>query len=143
MRFIAVSLMALTAIVVFSRCNNGKTDNGTDVPTERLVNGKKQYLVYCQSCHMQDGSGVPNLNAPLIGSKYVSGDTGKLIHIVLEGSAAFADEPNRRYGNQMASMAQVSDNDIADILTFLRNNFHNSGSAISADEVKAVRDKIK
>jgi mono/diheme cytochrome c family protein len=115
---------------------------GDDIPKARLENGKKVYDTYCQSCHMQDGGGVPNMNAPLAKSEYVAGETEKLVSIVLKGSAAFADDPGRSYKNVMASMAQLTDTEIADVLTYVRNNFGNKGAAISPEEVKATREKM-
>jgi mono/diheme cytochrome c family protein len=91
---------------------------------------------------MADGSGVPNLNAPLTGSAYVKGDDAKLIEIVLKGSEALKGETTRTYRNVMASMAQLSDDQIADVLTYIRASFGNNSTAIPAGEVKAVREKL-
>jgi mono/diheme cytochrome c family protein len=128
--------MIIAATIVFMvGCKEG-------VSKERLENGKKIYLTYCQSCHMDDGSGVPRLNAPLINSAYVSGDKQKLINIVLKGSAVFANEPARSYTNTMPSMASLGDEPLADVLTFIRNNFQNTGDPVSVAEVRAEREKM-
>ena len=45
------------------------------------------------------------------------------------------------YTNAMASFSFLNDKQIADVLTFIRNSFHNKASAVSPDEVKVVREK--
>lgn len=134
---------AFLVVIVFIGCFlTACNETGKDTSKINLDNGKRVYETYCQSCHMEDGSGVPNLNAPLTGSAYVKGDHAKLIEIVLKGSEALKGETSRSYRNVMASMAQLSDNQIADVLTYIRAGFGNNASELSADEVKAVREKL-
>lgn len=132
---IGLIVLSLGAFI-FSSCGNSD-----EIPAATLENGKKAYLAYCQSCHMEDGSGVPGLNAPLIESKYASGDKKKLIEIALQGSAAFANDPERPYKNLMPSMANLTDTQIADALTYIRNNFKNKGSVVTPEEVRSEREK--
>jgi mono/diheme cytochrome c family protein len=113
------------------------------ISNTRMESGEKTYEGYCQTCHMNDGKGVPDLNAPLAGSSFVNGDKEKLITIVLKGSAAFEGGPERSYRNVMASMAQLTDEQIADVLTYVRNSFTNKADAISPEEVGLVRAKTK
>jgi mono/diheme cytochrome c family protein len=117
------------------------TSCGDSISSARMESGRKVYQKSCEGCHMDNGGGVPNMNAPLIGSVYVSGDKEKLISIVLKGSAAFADDSDRPYKNLMGPMSNLTDTEIADVLTYLRNNFNNKGPAISAAEVQSVRGK--
>jgi mono/diheme cytochrome c family protein len=129
------AIIPVVAMAVFiTACQGG-------ISKAKLESGQKVYTTYCAGCHMENGSGVPSMNAPLAGSAYVAGDKEKLIRIVLKGSAAFAGDPERTYKNPMASMAHLSDNEIADVLTYIRNNFSNTGSAVTPDEVKTVRKK--
>jgi mono/diheme cytochrome c family protein len=121
----------LTGIILYTGCSD-------KVSEEKMENGKKVYQTYCQSCHMDNGSGVPPLNAPLVGSKYVN-DKNKMIDIVLRGSAALKDEANRSYRNIMPSLAGLDDKEIADVLTFINNSFGNKGPVIDPGEVKSVR----
>lgn len=112
-----------------------------EISEATMENGKKVYQARCQSCHMETGAGVPRMNAPLLGSKNVTGDKEKLINIVLHGSAAFTNDPGRRYHNTMPPQADLSDDEIADALTYIRNSFNNKGSAIAAEDVKTARGK--
>ena len=126
----------LIGIIFFTGCG----DRG-GISETTMKNGKKVYQTYCQSCHMEDGAGVPRMNGPLTGSQYVAGDKEKLISIVLHGSAAFANEPERKYQNTMPSLANLTNQEIADVLTYVRNSFNNKGSAIAPADVKPVRAK--
>ncbi|MFI5132174.1 MAG: c-type cytochrome [Chitinophagales bacterium] len=126
-------IIALIGIILFPGCSGG-------IATETMESGQKVYQTYCQSCHMESGGGVPNMNASLIGSKYIAGDKNKLISIVLHGSAEFANEHERRYQNLMPPLPNLSDKEIADVLTFTRNSFTNKASAVGPEEVKHVRE---
>ena len=88
---------------------------------------------------MEDGGGVPRLNPPLIKTTYVSGDKKKLISIVLNGMTDRIPIDDEYYSNNMASHKDLSDQQIADVLTYIRNSFGNKASIVTIAEVKAVR----
>lgn len=136
MRRISWLIPAATAIIV-AGCKEG------GIPKAKMESGKKVYTRYCESCHMENGNGVPGMNAPLAGSAYVAGDPEKLIRVVVQGSAALANDPDRDYKNAMAPMGHLNDNEIADVLTYVRNSFGNTGPAVVPDSVRLVREKVK
>ncbi|MEO6547123.1 MAG: PQQ-dependent sugar dehydrogenase [Ferruginibacter sp.] len=105
-----------------------------------MATGKKLYTQYCLSCHQPDGGGVQNMNPPLIKTAYVLGDKNRLISVILKGLSRQTIE-GETYTNVMAPYNFLNDQQIADLLTFIRNDFHNKASAINAAEVKAVRAK--
>lgn len=109
----------------------------------QLVNGKKVYQKNCLTCHQADGGGVPKINPPLINAAFVKGDAHKLIQWVLLGSIQKVPIDGKYYSNNMPAQATLKDQDIADVLTYIRNNFKNKASAISANEVKETRVAIK
>ena len=109
----------------------------------QLVNGKKVYQKNCLTCHQANGGGVPKINPPLINAAFVKGDAQKLIRWVLLGSAQKVPIDGKYYSNNMPAQATLKDQDIADVLTYIRNNFKNKTSAISANEVKETRVAIK
>ena len=108
-----------------------------------LANGQKVYNQYCLSCHMADGGGVQNMNPPLIKTTYVLGDKTRLIKIALNGLAEEIEIDGEVYTNVMPSHGFLKDQEIADVLTFVRNSFGNKASAIKVSEVKAVRAEKK
>ena len=108
-----------------------------------ITRGKELYLFQCLACHQVDGGGVPHLNAPLDGSANVKGkDKAKLIKIVLNGLKGEEIE-GETYSNVMASHKELTDQQIADILTYVRNSWSNKASQVTIAEVKAVRAKNK
>ena len=109
-----------------------------------MDNGKTIYLSRCLACHQVDGGGVPRLNAPLDGaSAVIAADKAKLIRIVLKGYSDRVEIDGEYYSNNMAGHADLKDQQIADVLTYIRNSWSNKASAVTAAEVKAVRAKLK
>ena len=108
-----------------------------------VTRGKAVYAQYCLSCHQEDGSGVPKLNPPLISTSYVTGDKKKLIQWVLTGSKENVPIDGKYYSNNMAAQSNLSDQQIADVLTYVRNSFGNKATAVTPAEVKTVRAETK
>ena len=79
------------------------------------------------------------MNPPLIKTKWVLGDKAQLIKIVLKGMTGEIEVNGDNYHNVMAPHSELSDQQIADVLTYIRNNFGNKAKAITAAEVKAIR----
>jgi len=105
--------------------------------------GSALYKQYCLTCHQADGSGVPRMNPPLIKTSYVTGDKGKLIKWVLQGSVEAVPIEGKTYSNNMPAQSYLTDQQIADVLTYIRSSFGNKSSAILPADVKAVRASIK
>ncbi len=105
--------------------------------------GNALYKQYCLTCHQADGSGVPRMNPPLIKTSYVTGDKTKLIKWVLQGSVEKVPIDGQNYSNNMPAQSYLTDQQIADVLTYIRGSFGNKSSAITAAEVKTVRTSIK
>lgn len=106
-----------------------------------MANGKKLYNQWCMACHQADGSGVPGLNPPLKKTEWVNGEKTRLINIVLKGLNETVVVDGEEYSNPMPAQNHLKDDQIADILTYVRNSFGNKASAISAADVKALRGK--
>ncbi len=125
--------------------NPGNTQKQSSLtPLQASINrGQTVYLTQCLACHQADGGGVPNMNPPLQGAKAVLGkDKAKLIWIVLRGMHG-QDIDGEEYHNTMAPHPDLTDRQIADVLTYIRNNWGNKAIAVSAAEVKLVRAKLK
>jgi mono/diheme cytochrome c family protein len=105
------------------------------------ANGKVVYMQNCLTCHQADGGGVSNMNPPLIKTDYVLGDKNRLIKIVLNGFSDRVEIEGEMYNNVMPSLSHLTNQQIADVLTYVRGNFGNKAGAVSVAEVKKVRGK--
>jgi mono/diheme cytochrome c family protein len=101
--------------------------------------GKKVYDSVCLACHMADGSGVPGMHPPIIESDFVNGEVDTLIGIVLHGIKGKLEVKGEVYNSIMPPQANLTDQQIADVLTFVRSNFGNNSRAITPEEVQKVR----
>ncbi len=99
-------------------------------PDELQARGEKIYSANCVPCHQANGRGAPPAFPPLDGSKVVQGPKDAHLDVVLHGRA----------GTAMASFKQLSDVDLAAVLTYERNAWNNkSGDMVTPAEVKAKR----
>ncbi|WP_157305462.1 c-type cytochrome [Chitinophaga tropicalis] len=113
------------------------------VAAGRLAKGQALYKQHCMSCHQENGSGVPRMNPPLIKTEYVLGDKNRLIGVLLKGLNEEVEINGDYYSNPMPSQAALKDEEIADILTYVRSSFGNKASAVAPADVKKVRATIQ
>ncbi|MDI9336828.1 MAG: cytochrome c [Alphaproteobacteria bacterium] len=108
--------------------------------------GKKIYQEACLSCHQEDGGGVMNLNPPLDGaSNVISNNTAYLIKVVLLGLKGKVALDNKYYGNVMAPHNNLSNQEIADVLNYIRNSWSNKkakAKKILVEDVEATRKSL-
>lgn len=103
--------------------------------------GKKVYDSFCLVCHMADGSGVPGMHPPLIQTEWVTGDKNRLIDITLNGMSGKIEVNGETYNSIMPPHSHLTDKQIADVLTYVRQSFGNNASEITVEEVQKVRNK--
>jgi len=115
------------------------TDKADPALQAAMTRGAVVYKNVCITCHQADGGGVPNMNPPLIKTTYVLGDKARLAHIVLAGLAEPIEIDGDEYKQHMPAQAYLTDQQVADVLTYVRNSFGNKASAVQVAEVKAVR----
>jgi len=108
-----------------------------------MERGKKVYDQYCITCHQADGGGVPGLNPPLEKTNYVLGGKTKLIRIILKGSKNSVEIDGETYTNAMAPLDYLTNQQISDVLTYIRNSFGNKAIVVTPGDVKYVRTRIK
>jgi mono/diheme cytochrome c family protein len=103
--------------------------------------GKKVYETVCGICHGVDGMGKPNQAPPLAGSEWViTGGFHRLAQIPLNGLNGSLQVEGKDWNLNMAPMgANLSDADLAAVLTYIRSSWGNKAGAVSADDVKAIR----
>lgn len=108
-----------------------------------VARGEAVYKKECLSCHQVDGGGVPHMNPPLAQSSNVLKDKQKIITVVLKGMSDRIPLDDEYYSYVMASHSYLTDQQIADVLTYVRNSFGNKATAVTAAEVKAIRGPVK
>jgi mono/diheme cytochrome c family protein len=145
----ALSLQALSVPAQHRPTPSAKAKAGaakSAADPELAASMKRGQVVYknvCITCHQADGGGVPNMNPPLIKTEYVLGDKARLSHIVLAGLAEPIEINGDDYKQHMPAQNYLTDQQIADVLTFVRNSFGNKASAVKVAEVQAVRATLK
>ena len=107
-------------------------DESKPLPLAELVSrGEKIYAANCIACHQATGQGTPAMKAPaLAGNKLVTGADREPIDTVLNGRPNTAMQPFKQ---------QLSDAEIAAVLTYVRNSWGNKASEVQPAEVKARR----
>ncbi|MET4080249.1 mono/diheme cytochrome c family protein [Pedobacter sp. UYP30] len=105
----------------------------------------------CQTCHGIDGNGVKSLAPPLNKSEWVNGDKEKLISIVLVGLTGPIEVDGHVYkapeiNGDMPAIGfdkQITDEQLAEVLSFVRKSWQNDAVKINALEIAKVRQKLK
>jgi len=105
--------------------------------------GADVYQTACLPCHQPTGRGLPGVYPPLVGSEWVQGDPGRLVRIVLHGLAGPIRVAGQDFGGPtalpMPAMGGLSDSQIADVLTHVRDLYGSHAPAVSADLVQRIR----
>ncbi len=106
------------------------------------------YALHCGSCHGPDGTGLPNMAPPLYQSEYIAGDPKIMTLISLQGMKGPITVQGQTY-DFAAPMPgykdnpQLSDQDLADVLSFIRNGFGTDPSTVSVELVKEMRKRVE
>lgn len=108
---------------------------------EDIALGKRVYEQVCALCHGVDGNGKPGQAPPLAGSEWVTTDSvGRLIRIPLQGLNGPIKVKGETWSLSMPAMgAALPDDQLAAVLSYMRNSWGNKASKITPDDVKAVR----
>ncbi len=102
--------------------------------------GKAVYLQTCFVCHQPDGRGVGNQIPPLAGSDFLLGDQSQVIRTVIQGRTGEVMVNGKTFNGTMIPLgSNLTDEQIARVLTYARNAWGNAGSAVTSEEVHTVR----
>jgi mono/diheme cytochrome c family protein len=105
----------------------------------QMASGEKLYKGSCIACHEIDGSGAPRIYPPLPGNANLqSNDPASAIQIMLHGAETITT-PRAPNTGSMPTYAKMSDEDIADVLTYVRNAWGNAAPPVTAAEVAKAR----
>jgi mono/diheme cytochrome c family protein len=108
----------------------------------QMADGEKIYKGACVACHEIDGSGSPRIYPPLPGNANLqSVDPLSTLRIILDGAETVTTPRAPNTGSMPAYDTKLSDQEIADVATYIRNSWGNAARAVTADEVTKARNK--
>ena len=109
---------------------------------EIMSRGQAVFLANCAACHQPDGGGLTGAFPPLAGSDYLTGDRKTVLAAALFGLSGPVTVNGQEYNGVMPSMGYLSDQELADVLTYVFGSWGNSGAAVSVAEVAALRTEL-
>lgn len=151
------NIVFILLIMSLSACGSNRQDSGQK-ETAPSVQGKNQsasnpekgaehpglriYNTVCLACHMANGTGVPGMFPPLAKTDWVTGDKDRLIRITIQGLSGKIEVNGVTYNSIMPPNAHLSNKEIADVLTYIRQSFGNNAGEVTVEEVQRVRDSL-
>ncbi len=115
----------------------------TEAQTALFEKGRAIYATLCAACHQPHGFGLDGLAPPLVDSEWVLGKSDILARIVMHGLAGPVKVSGRTYNLAMPPLPQLTDEDIAGVLTYLRREWEHNGSPVETKAVTAIREQNK
>ncbi len=106
---------------------------------QRFEAGKAQFLIICGACHQPTGLGLEGLAPPLVDSDWVNGSPERVARIVLNGVRGKLNVKGRTWELEMPPLNILSDQDIANLLTYVRRDWGHTASPVTADFIAKVR----
>lgn len=106
--------------------------------------GKKIFSANCQTCHQANGLGVAGQYPPLAGSEFTTGGSRRPAMIVLKGLQGPVTVKGQKFGSAVMQPwdKTLNDQKIADVLTYERSEWGNTGSAVAAEQIAALRKEL-
>jgi mono/diheme cytochrome c family protein len=109
-------------------------------PRAQMADGEKAYRTACVACHEADGSGAPRIYPPLPGNALLqSADPSSTLRIILDGAQTVTTPRAPNAGSMPAYAKQLSDQQIADVATYIRNSWGNAAPLVTPAQVKKAR----
>lgn len=133
------------------RIKNVQKNRDPQLLTKSFPKGAALFASSCQTCHAADGNGISSLAPPLNKSEWVTGNKEKLIAIVLYGLTGPVTVNGHLYEAPeisadmpgIAHSEEISDEDVAQVLSFIRGSWQNNADKVTTDEVAEQRKRYK
>ncbi|MGR7921787.1 copper-containing nitrite reductase [Zobellella denitrificans] len=109
---------------------------------ERMMYGKRAYEANCQACHQGSGEGIPGAFPPVAASDFLNEDPTRAIDVVLHGLKGPIKVNGQAFDSIMPAM-RLSDEDVANVLTYVLNSWNNKGGEITPEQVAKRREEGK
>ncbi|NRA57206.1 MAG: cytochrome c [Phycisphaerales bacterium] len=142
-----VPIVLSAAVLGAGGCTENSTPAATIGSAETVVSlaeGRSLYMAHCMMCHQPQGEGVMGMQPRLSRSEVVQGDVGYLVEVTILG---MGDHPgglaaSGQFRQQMEGFPDLTDSEVAAILTYIRRSWGNNASAVTEDEVWEIRQGL-
>ena len=105
---------------------------------EKIELGKQIYSQTCFACHQGEGQGIAGIFPPLASSDYLNDDVDRAIEIILRGKTGEITVNEKKYNSVMTAQS-LTDEEVANVLTFIYNNWGNNNTEVTAKRVARVK----
>ena len=114
-------------------------DAGALTQADQIEAGKALFAGTCSTCHQPDGKGMAGVFPPLAKSDYIAADKLRLASVILHGLQGPVKVNGVDYNSIMPPMSQLTDDEVANISTYVLNSWGNPGGKISKEEAAEIR----
>src|ERR1044071_143287 len=128
-KYILLSIVALSAVSFFSFQQKQNFDLKASI-----ARGKEMYTAQCLSCHQEQGEGIEDVYPPLAKSDYLMADKKRSIVQTMKGVSGEIKVNGKIYNAEMTGF-DLNDQELSDVLNYIRNSWGNKGAAVTPDEV--------
>ncbi|MDQ8184614.1 copper-containing nitrite reductase [Pelagicoccus sp. SDUM812002] len=105
---------------------------------EKMASGERIYASNCAACHQPNGSGIPSAFPPLANSSYFNEAPKKVIDVVVNGLQGPIEVNGKKYNGVMPAV-NLSDQQVASVVTYVLNSFGNDLGEVSSADVMEVK----
>lgn len=105
-----------------------------------MARGRETYITYCLSCHLDQGEGIEGVYPPLAKSDYLMADKNRAVRQILYGASGEMVVNGKTYNLEMTGV-EISDQEVSDVMNYIRNSFGNKGGVTTPEQVAALRKK--
>ena len=106
---------------------------------EKITSGKSLYNKTCFACHQANGQGIPNAFPPLAKSDYLNADEKRAIGVVIHGKSGEITVNGVKY-NSVMTKQNLTDEEVADVLTYVYSAWGNNKTNVKISTVQEVRN---
>jgi nitrite reductase (NO-forming) len=112
---------------------------GTLTVEEQVAAGKTLFAGTCATCHQPEGQGLEGVFPPLAKSDYIAADPKRVPTVMLHGLTGPVKVNGKDYNSNMPPMSQLTDDEVANLATYVLNSWGNPGGKVTSDEAAAIR----
>jgi nitrite reductase (NO-forming) len=112
---------------------------GTLTKDEQVKAGQQLFAGTCSVCHQANGQGLPNVFPPLAKSSLLAAEPKRIVEIMLHGLAGKVTVNGTEYNSVMPPMTQLTDDEVANIATYVLNSWDNPGGQVNKEDAAKVR----